>query len=111
MIHTKNTPKYDSPDPWDETLTPKQEKVSVSWQFPLDPHHEIGATPTAHVFFTPEPHHETLQAASPKVVSRDSSSVILEDEMRVDAQQSPGFWAKMRDLLALLWMKPSGEAS
>lgn len=92
---------YSAPDPWAEDLPMRSKSTHPSWQFPLKPDHEISAAPAAEGILGPQNNPNALKLSSHP--DSDATTVLLEEEMKVDATQEKSLWNHIRDAFALLW--------
>jgi hypothetical protein len=100
------------PDPWDAEAKASPKPTHPSWQFPLDPQHELAAAPAPDGILSPQGDPNVMQI--PAHVGRPAVSpteALLSDELKVDAQQYRTLWEKMRDALTLLWWQRNAAES
>ena len=101
---SSSTPTNEVPDPWEEDLTPQPKPVQKSWQFPLDPKHEIAAAPAPDGILSPQGNPDALQIPTHAGSLEPSlTEVLLQEELKVNATQSESLWNRIRDFFALLW--------
>lgn len=94
------------PDPW-EGEPPEQPKFThPSWQFPLDPNHELAAAPAPDGILSPESDPTILQIPAHNIPLEASAvTVLLQDELKIKATRAKSLWRQITDGLALLWWK------
>lgn len=98
------------PDPWETEASSKPKRAT--WQFPLDPQHELAAAAPPDGFLSPQgdpavpqiPAHVSQATASP-------AEALLTDELKVDARQNRTLWEHIRDALTLMWWRRDEEES
>jgi hypothetical protein len=98
-----------APDPWEgEPESPKF--THPSWQFPLDPNHEIEAAPAPDGVLSPAGDPTMVQIPAHSAQPALSGvEVLLQDELKIDATQAKSLWQHIRDGLALLWWKKTQD--
>lgn len=93
------------PDPWEEVTVPQPKFIHPSWQFPLDPKHEIEAGRAVNGILSPATNPNLLQLPAHKsdTVFSNPIEVLLEEELKINASQAKILWEQIRDELTLLW--------
>jgi len=92
------------PDPWLEEPATPATITHPSWQFPLDPKHEIQAAPAADGILSPASDPNLLQLSAPKTDPVPMTiQMLLEEELKLNVNQGKNIWQQVRDALALLW--------
>ncbi len=97
-----NSRRSPIPDPWEQHARDRAQQVRQSWQFPLDPAHEIGAAPAVKGALSPEgdPTVPRIPAHASRPVLTPTEAV-LEEELRISATHQT-LWAQIQNWLALL---------
>lgn len=98
------------PDPWEAKVPPKPPQPS--WQFPLDPQHELAAAPAPDGILSPQGDPSVLKI--PAHVGRSAVSPtesLLSEELKVDARQHRTLWDHIQDALTLLWWRRNAAES
>jgi hypothetical protein len=89
-------------NPWADNPTDTPEEKVPTWQFPLDPGHEIPASPKPDGILTAAaqinvpliPEHTSLSPTEP-------IAILLTDELKLRA--GGNLWDQIQNALALLW--------
>jgi hypothetical protein len=99
------------PNPWLDDTSPNP-NLTVSFdKFPIDPSHELTAAAVTSVFLAPEGDPTALQIpAHTSCPAVASSTVLLQDELKLKASKERNLWDHMQDAFTLLLWREACEA-
>lgn len=100
-----NIPQEIIPDPWEEISVAQPKLTRPSWQFPLDPKHEIEAAPVVDGILSPASDPNLLQIPPHQnyTVASNTINILLAEELKINAIQAKTLWESIRNHLILLW--------
>ena len=101
-----NISKGNFPDPWEEESRTPTKVFHPPWQFPLDPQHEIEAGRPVDGILAPasDPNLLMISAGSNQEAAT-AASILLEEELKINAVQATRLWQQIRDGLTLLCLQ------